>query len=120
MSESSLIRFAVCVTAVLGLACGGTESQSPAPISTAAADATAPGQAARAAALMSEIRSAGEECESVTRTFLQGEREGGSVWNAECSNGRSYGVHSKPDGSTQVLECNAMETVTGAKCFTKF
>ncbi len=107
--------------AALSVACGGTETQSPPPpISTAAADATAPGQAARGVALMTEIRSAGQPCAGVTKTFLQGKREGGDVWNAECSDGPSYGIHSKADGSTEVLTCSDVERVIGTKCFTAF
>ncbi|MGH9204038.1 MAG: hypothetical protein ACRD2A_22660, partial [Vicinamibacterales bacterium] len=88
-------RLALYLVVALYVACGGQNGQTPPPpISTAAADATAPGQAARAAALMTQIRSAGEPCASVTRTFLQGPRDGGSVWNAECSDGRSYGIRS--------------------------
>jgi hypothetical protein len=114
-------RYMLCLVAALAVACSGQNGQAPAkPISTAAADQTAPGQMSRAAALMTQIRSAGEPCASVTRTFFQGQRDGGSVWNAECSDGRSYGIHSKADGSTEVLECSASEKVTGSKCFTPF
>ena len=114
-------RCTFCLIAVLSMSCGGQQSEAPAPpISTAAADALAPAQAARAAALLTEIKSTGQPCASVTRTFLQGQKDGGSVWNAECSDGPSYGITSKAGGSTEVLECSALERTTGTKCFTKF
>jgi hypothetical protein len=102
------------------MSCGSPATETAAPISTSAADATAPGQAARAVALMTEVRSAGEPCAGVTRTFFQGHRNGGDVWDVECSDGHSYGITSKADGSTEVMECGALENATGSKCFTKF
>ena len=68
---------------------------------------------------MAVIRSAGELCTAVTKTFRQGPREGGEVWNATCSDRPSYGIISTPRETT-VMTCADMEGVTGAKCFTKF
>jgi hypothetical protein len=103
--------------------CGGavTEEEAPAPaISTSAADDLIPGQLARGAALQTEIRSAGHDCNRVVRTFRQGAHEGGDVWDAECEEGESFGIVSKADGSTEVLECAALERATGTACWEKF
>jgi hypothetical protein len=104
-------------------ACGGsaTEEEAPAPaISTSAADNLVPGQLARGAALQTEIRSAGHDCNKVVRTFQQGVHDGESVWDAECEGGDEYGVVSKADGTTDVLECDALERQTGTSCWEKF
>jgi hypothetical protein len=102
--------------------CGGApadDAKAPA-ISTAAVDNLVPGGLARSAALHTEIRSAGNECASVTRTFLQGMKDGDEIWDAECAGGESYGVVSKSDGTTEVLSCEAVARQTGTGCFEKF
>jgi hypothetical protein len=104
-------------------ACGGsaTERKRSAPaISTSAADNLVPGQLARGAALQTEIRSAGHDCNKVVRTFQQGVHDGESVWDAECEGGDEYGVVSKADGTTDVLTCDALERQTGSSCWEKF
>jgi len=108
--------------AILAAACGATPSEEPsAPaISTSAADNLIPGQLARGAALQTEIRSAGHDCNKVVRTFRQGAHDGGDVWDAECEEGESYGIVSKAGGSTEVLECDALERQTGTACWEKF
>jgi len=111
------------ILAVATAACGGsaTEEEAPAPaISTSAADNLVPGQLARGAALQTEIRSAGHDCNKVVRTFQQGVHDGESVWDAECEGGDEYGVVSKADGTTNVLECDALERQTGTSCWEKF
>jgi hypothetical protein len=113
------ITFAA-VAATCATACGNPSAAPAPPISTSAVDATLPGQLARAAALMIEIRSAGETCDGVTRTFLQGTRDGNQVWNAECAGGRAYGVVAKADSSMEIVPCSALEALTGSKCFEKF
>ena len=79
-----------------------------------------PGQLARGAALQTEIRSAGNDCNRVVRTFQQGVKDGGDVWNAECEGGTTYGIVSKADGTTDVLACEDLKEQTGASCFEKF
>jgi hypothetical protein len=108
--------------ALLAAACGGgTKNEAPAPpISTSAADNLVPGQLARGAALQTEIRSAGHDCNKVVRTFPQGVHDGGDVWDAECEGGQSFGIISKADGTTDVLECAAAERQTGTACWQKF
>jgi hypothetical protein len=109
--------------AVLTAGCGGAqkdESPGEPAISTDAADELIPGQAARNVALQTEIRSAGHDCSKVVRTFKQGVREGGDVWDAECEGGQSYGIVASADGSTEVLECGALERQTGTACWEKF
>ena len=110
------------VMALLTTACGSTPADDPpAPaISTAAADNLIPGQLARGAALQTEIRSAGNDCNRVVRTFQQGVKDGGDVWNAECEGGTTYGIVSKAGGTTEVLACEDLKEQTGASCFEKF
>ena len=103
----------------------GCESEQPAneeqpAISTSAADNLIPGQLARGAALQTEIRSSGHDCNKVVRTFKQGVHDGESVWNAECEGGDEYGVVSRSEGETEVLECNALKRETGRSCWEKF
>ena len=102
--------------------CGGAATdEAPAPaISTSAADNLIPGQLARGAALQTEIRSAGHDCNKVVRAFQQGAFDGGDVWDAECEEGESYGIVSNADGSTDVMECGALERQTGTACWEKF
>ena len=108
--------------ALVAAACGGErKNETPAPaISTSAADNLVPGQLARGAALQTEIRSAGHDCNKVVRTFNQGGHDGGDVWDAECEGGQSYGVISRGDGTTDVLECASAARETGTACWEKF
>jgi len=109
------------VTALINPACSSTTADAPAPaISTAASNSLIPGQLARSAALQTEIRSAGNDCNRVVRTFQQGMKDGGDVWNAECEGGATYGIVSKADGTTDVLACEDLKEQTGASCFEKF
>ena len=112
----------VLVLALFASACGGSATQEApaAAISMSAADNLVPGQLARGAALQTEIRSAGHDCNKVVRTFQQGVRDGESVWDAECEGGESYGVLSKADGTTDVVDCDAVERQTGTPCWEKF
>jgi len=111
----------IAFVASVSTSCGEatTEVAAP-PISSAAVDALVPGQLARAAALKTEISSAGETCDQVTRTFLQGTHEGFQVWNAECADGRTYGILGDADDGVRVLSCDAAERITGTKCFEEF
>jgi hypothetical protein len=116
--NASLVIAVACLTAGCDSA---PKEEAPAPaISTSAADNLIPGQLARGAALQTEIRSAGHDCNSVVRTFNQGAYEGGDVWDAECEGGASYGVVSRADGTTDVLDCDALEAQTGTSCWEKF
>jgi len=111
--------FAATLT-LLAAACGPTEEKPAPPISMAAVDNLVPGQLARGAALQTEIRSAGHDCNKVVRTFQQGVRDGEGIWDAECEGGDEYAVVSKADGMTEVLECSALESQTGTSCWEKF
>jgi hypothetical protein len=109
------------VVALIAGGCGQPAAEEAAPaISTSAADNLIPGQLARGAALQTEIRSAGHDCNKVVRTFLQGAYDGADVWDAECEDGESYGVVSNVDGTTDVRECAAIERETGTACWEKF
>jgi len=85
-----------------------------------AADNLVPGQLARGAGLPTEIPRAGHDCNKVVRPFPQWGHDGGDVWDAQCEGGESYGIVSKADGSTEVLECAAAEHETGTACWKKF
>ena len=120
-----MLHKATLLTASLAFfaaACGSApKEEKPAPaISMSAVDNLVPGQLARGAALQTEIRSSGHDCNKVVRTFQQGVRDGGDVWDAECEGGESYGILSKADGATDVLECAAAERQTGTACWQKF
>ena len=56
----------------------------------------------------------------MVRTFQQGVKHGGDVWNAECDGGATFAIISKPEGDTEVLACGELEQQTGANCFEKF
>ena len=43
--------------------------------------------------------------------------DGESAWNAECEGGESFAVISRADGTTDVLECEALERQTGTACW---
>ena len=119
----SSFRSVLLLAAVVASACGDSSAEQEAPtpaISTSAADNLIPGQLARGAALQTEIRSAGHDCDKVVRAFQQGVRDGESAWNAECEGGESFGVISRADGTTDVLECDALERETGTACWEKF
>ena len=109
------------VVAALAAGCSGKTEEAPAPaINMSAADNLIPGQLARGVALQTEIRSAGHDCNAISRTFLQGMNDGNEVWDAECSDGKAYGVVSKSDGTTEVLECGEIARTMGTSCFEKF
>jgi len=108
--------------ALLTVACNSTPNatETQPAISTSAADNLVPGQLARGAALQTEIRSAGHDCNKVVRTFKQGVHDGEDIWDAECEGGEEYGVVSRADGTTDVLECKTLERQTGTSCWEEF
>jgi hypothetical protein len=59
----------------------------------------------RRAALQVVIGGAGERCDSVKRTFFQGEKKNGdAIWNIECDR-ESYSIIVAPDGKTKLISC---------------
>ena len=108
--------------AFLAAACGSEpREEAPAPaISTNAADNLIPGQLARGAALQTEIRSAGHDCNKVVRAFQQGVRDGEDVWDAECEGGAAYAIVSRSEGETEVLSCDELERETKTACWEKY
>ena len=77
----------------------------------------------RRVALSHVVRTSGESCSTVSRTFYQGsDKQGTAMWNAQCNTGRAYVVSFKNDarGTTKVLDCAVLKTVAGVNCFTKF
>jgi len=66
----SSLYFALILALGAAACSSSAQEQAPAPaISTSAADNLIPGQLARGAALQTEIRSAGHDCNKVVRTF---------------------------------------------------
>ena len=108
--------------AILAAGCGSAppDEAPAAAISMSAADNLIPGQLARGAALQTEIRSAGNDCNKVIRTFDQGVSDGQAVWNAECEGGDAFGVVSNADGTTEVMTCDQLKQKTGTACFETF
>ena len=42
-----------------------------------------------------------------------------ALWSAKCSNGASFAVKVRSDGSNQVLECSVFQSLNPARCFKK-
>lgn len=67
----------------------------------------------------------GEGCKG-KRAFYQGSgtspitKKDIAIWNVECTNGKSYVIEVRPDGSGGVLECSVLAAMNGGKCFKKF
>jgi hypothetical protein len=64
----------------------------------------------------------GERCD-VTKTFYQGSTKGGDAfWNVGCrgKDGFQILIYNDAKGSTKILECRIVKTVTGTPCFQKF
>ena len=81
------------------------------------------GDGPRAALFARLLRSTGEACASVSRTFYQGsDRSGAAFWNVQCSGGKSWSVMIRNDatGSTRYVECEVMLRMEGAPCFRRF
>ncbi len=81
------------------------------------------GDGPRAALFAKLLRSTGEPCPSVSRTFYQGsDRSGAAFWNVQCAGGKAWSVMIRNDaiGSTRYLDCDAMLRMEGAPCFRRF
>jgi hypothetical protein len=52
----------------------------------------------------------------------RGMHQSDAFWTVTCTNGKSYSVdiHSDARGSTRVLDCATLESVTHDSCFSKF
>ena len=71
----------------------------------------------RRAAFQVVIGGAGERCDSVKRTFFQGEKPNGdAIWNIECDN-ESYSIVVAPDGKTKLISCAQLMRLGGMPCF---
>lgn len=67
------------------------------------------------------IRSAGEYCDTVKRTFLQGvDKDGSEFWNIDCQAG-AYSVLIKAGApsDSRVTKCSLLKAV-GVQCFVAF
>ena len=65
----------------------------------------------------------GKGCNTVTKTFHQGnDTNGKAYWNAQCSGGTAWAIQVDGDrtGSTRILDCKLLDALMGsATCFTK-
>ena len=81
---------------------------------------------ARNAALTKVMNASGKPDCTVTESFFQGGKDGGSTgdvfWNVRCANKQAFSVLVKDDaeGSTSFLECDVMKAVAHVECFKKF
>jgi hypothetical protein len=72
------------------------------------------------------MQTSGEPDCTVTESFFQGGKNGGGTgdvfWNVRCANKKTFSIMVKDDaqGSTSILECNAMKALTHFDCFRKF
>ena len=77
----------------------------------------------RAAVLARIVRSGGESCSSVTRSYFQGsDRTGAAFWNVQCAGGKSWSILIRNDatGSARLLDCEALEAAQAGTCFRRF
>jgi hypothetical protein len=77
----------------------------------------------RNAALTNFLKSSGEKCDSVTRSFFQGsDRRGNAFWNAACRNGQAFVIQVNNDavGSTRIMSCAMLKAMNAGECFKKF
>jgi hypothetical protein len=77
----------------------------------------------RAAVFAKLLRSGGERCPSVTRTFYQGSSKGGDAhWNVQCSDGKAWSVmvYNNATGSTRYVACDLLKAMNAGQCFRKF
>jgi hypothetical protein len=65
----------------------------------------------------------GEGCVGTSAFFMgigdKGFGKDKAFWSIRCRNGKTYEVEINPDstGSTGVLECSVLKTITGTECF---
>lgn len=68
-------------------------------------------------------KGSGENCDAVTRNFLQGTaKSGDAIWNVACRNGKSYSImiYNDAQGSTKVISCAMLKALNAGECFRKF
>ena len=79
-------------------------------------------EAKRSEVLTGFMSKSGEPCK-VERTFFQGfDKKDAAFWSVACSNKKSYSIMMSNDatGSTKVLDCKILKTVTKVECFKRF
>lgn len=79
--------------------------------------------AQRAAVLARLVRSGGESCSSVSRTYFQGsDRSGAAFWNVQCAGGKAWSILIRNDaaGSARLLDCEALQAAQSGACFRRF
>jgi len=78
----------------------------------------------RQATLTTFLKTSGEACDTVTRSFFQGidKSTGAAFWNVACKDTHSYAIMVNNDatGSTKVLSCAMLKAVNASECFKKF
>jgi hypothetical protein len=64
------------------------------------------------------LAGAGETCNTVTRTYFQGETAAGdAVWNVDCVNDGSYSISIAKSGNTKLIACRLLQRLDGTECF---
>jgi hypothetical protein len=63
----------------------------------------------RNATLLRAIRDAGQDCQHVESSQLQGDRQGFPIWRARCGDGVEWSVIIANDGMAQVMPAEAQE-----------
>jgi hypothetical protein len=127
-------RFLVAIVALaaLGSVSRSTQSPSPAAQQLTMTSETTPSRnlasdrlrslssGQQAAALGKAV---GEGCVGTSAFFMgigdKGFGKDKAFWSIRCRDGKTYAVEINPDstGSTNVLECSVLKTVTGTACF---
>jgi hypothetical protein len=62
------------------------------------------------------LASAGESCDSVARTYYQGNTQYSAVWNVDCG-GKAYAIYIDPHGNTKLIDCRVRAALEGRSCF---
>jgi hypothetical protein len=61
----------------------------------------------------------GDQCTGRSAFYMGAALDHAAFWSVKCSNGNSYEVEIKPDGSGAILECPIVAKLHGS-CFTRF
>lgn len=80
-------------------------------------------EAKRQALLTKFMAKSNKQCTAVTQTFYQGsDQNDNAIWNAKCADGSTFAIQVNNDagGSTRIISCAVLKSVSGQKCFTKF
>jgi hypothetical protein len=68
------------------------------------------------------MEASGKNC-VVKENFFQGmTKEDQAIWDVRCASGKAFAVMIEPDavGSTKVLDCSVLKSLSAGECFKKF